>query len=330
MPEFRPNLKGVVPAQAEFAIRNLYDRLYGLAERTDAVERLRYLPFPQAESLYGPQPTRNNLQASGVAPLNVQGLLGVLAQPQMAGVPSVAALPGWNDPQSQDGALVALLPTLTVYRFNGSTSPGVWQALAATAVLTYGLRAAKPAAGNPGYLYFEADTSWLYYDNGANYVYGWGTNYGTNATRAGIGVAAVDDGALFFTSDTHVMWRVIAGAWVQITPNIAVADLTGQAAAIGATTLFTPIVTGLYRIRAYGVCTTAGAGIVSTVLTWTDDAQAQQMNVLGDFSLVGLGFYVQSDSVIRATSGVPVQYTTTIPGLGGGAQYALFIHAETG
>jgi hypothetical protein len=125
---------------------------------------------------------------------------------------------------SQEGALIALRPTLAVYRFDGAVSPGIWRALAAVGLLNFGLRAATPAAGNPGYMYYQTNVGWLFYDTGAAYVYADGIGYGTNATRAGIVVGANDNGATFLTSDTQRLWRVVAGAWADVTPTAVTAS----------------------------------------------------------------------------------------------------------
>ena len=167
-----------------------------------------------------PRMIRENLQLGGRAPLNVHDLLGVLAQPQIGGAPSVSVLPSINDPASQDGALLALVPTNIIHRFDGSSEPGSWIPLSAGAVLDFGLRSAKPVAGNAGLMYFETDTGWLYFDNGTNFLYQVGMNKGTEAARAALAVTTDDEGALFYTTDTSVWWRVQTGAWTRMYPFV--------------------------------------------------------------------------------------------------------------
>jgi hypothetical protein len=68
------------------------------------------------------------LHAGGEAPLQVDQLLGQLAQPQIPYAPIVSSVPNVNDPQSQDGSLVVLSDGL--YQFDGRTSPGAWAKVA--------------------------------------------------------------------------------------------------------------------------------------------------------------------------------------------------------
>ena len=143
----------------------------------------------------------------------------------------------------------------------------------------------------------------------------------------GSGQAAAD-----YPSVERIIWLmqndIQSLAKAQNSSDIVESDLIAQPAAIVATPLFTPDATGLYRITAYAVCMFPGAGTLSTVLTWQDDVQSQQMNILGDLALTAKGLYVQGEAVIRAVSGNAVNYSTSIAGLGGGATYALFLHSE--
>jgi hypothetical protein len=81
-------------------------------------------------------------------------------------------------------------------------------------VLTTGTRSAKPASAAVNDLYFETDTRWLYYWTGTAWAFVAGLNSGTNAVRAAITVAANDNGAVFYTTDTGKLWQVSGGAWV--------------------------------------------------------------------------------------------------------------------
>lgn len=217
------------------AIRIAFDNIYAIRDRADNVE-VRELPKVQRQAAsITPERIRRNLQLGGRAPLNVSNLLGVLAQPQIGGAPSVSVLPSIQDPASQDGALLALVPSNIIHRFDGSSEPGVWVQMAASAVLNFGLRSAKPAAGNTGAMFFETDTGWLYYDNGTAFKYLAGVNKGTESVRAALSVGANDDGALFYTTDEDIWWRVASGVWTRmypffhgmnITPVTVSADLT--------------------------------------------------------------------------------------------------------
>lgn len=91
---------------------------------------------------------------------------------------------------------------------------------AGTGVLSVGTRAQKPASAALNDEFLESDTGWRYRFSGTAWLYSSGIAIGTNATRAAITVTANDNGALFYTSDTKLLWRVAAGAWAQsdITP----------------------------------------------------------------------------------------------------------------
>lgn len=208
------------------AIRILYDNLYAIRGRADSVEEQDLPGLRREIQQMGPAAIRENLQLGGRAPLNVSDLLGVLAQPQIGGAPSVSVLPSINDPASQDGALLALVPTNIIHRFDGSSEPGSWIPLTAGAVLDFGLRASKPTPGNAGLMYFETDTGWLYYDNGTNFLYQIGVNKGTEAVRAALSVSTDDEGALFYTTDTSVWWRVQTGAWARMYPFVHGMNIT--------------------------------------------------------------------------------------------------------
>lgn len=140
---YYPQLAGKIPYDVEQAIKVAYDKIYGLSSRMETQENGDYVHRADAIKYLGPFAQRGNLQAGGVAPLNVQGLLGVLAQPQIADAVSVSALPPINSPLSQDGVLVSLLNQ--VYRFDGTTDPGTWYPI--TAATTYTLYDSEVPAG---------------------------------------------------------------------------------------------------------------------------------------------------------------------------------------
>lgn len=91
---------------------------------------------------------------------------------------------------------------------------------AGTGVLSVGTRAQKPSSAVVNDEYYESDTGFRYRYSGTAWLYSSGVAIGTNATRAAITVTANDNGALFYTTDTKLLWRVTAGAWAQadITP----------------------------------------------------------------------------------------------------------------
>ena len=86
-------------------------------------------------------------------------------------------------------------------------------------------------------------------------------------------------------------------------------SLTDETAAIAATPLFTPLVSGLFRVNVY-MATTAGTftgGAIAAVITWEDEGGARQQN---NIQLTGLGF-AQGSVLLHAISGQAIQFSTT-------------------
>jgi len=223
----RPNLHGKADPAVVSTITQILDRL-DLKSKTNGNSSAATSATITNAQL---QQIRVALQATGGKALNVSNLIGVLAQPQNAAAPSVTSLPSFNSQLSQDGGLVALLPTDILYRFDGkSTNPGQWRAVAAAGVIAYGLRAAQPAPGQPGLMYWQTDYNAVYVDNGTNYVYAVGTHIGTDAARIALSISINDNGFLWFTSDTHSLYYVSSGAWVLVSsptvvPSFAYAEV---------------------------------------------------------------------------------------------------------
>lgn len=116
--------------------------------------------------------------------------------------------------------------------------------------------------------------------------------------------------------------------WNYLTPMVATASLTGQDAAIGATTLFTPSAAGTYRVSVYQVCTKAGTGgTLATTIGWTDNAQAQTVKPAVDVDLTVLGEAASGVTFIQATA-VAITYTSTAVGIAGGAEFDLYLTLE--
>lgn len=122
---YYPNLDGKVNYDVAQGIRTAYDFIHQLTARMDKIEKGNYVTREQAVTHLGPSSLRKQLQVTGSSPLNVTGLAGQLAQPQIADAPNITALPAITDPLSQDGTLVSL--SNQVYRFDGTTDPGTWK-----------------------------------------------------------------------------------------------------------------------------------------------------------------------------------------------------------
>jgi hypothetical protein len=105
--------------------------------------------------------------------------------------------------------------------------------------------------------------------------------------------------------------------------QVGAANLSGQTAAITATTLFTPASSGLYRVNYYVVVTTTGTSVnlVLGILS-TDDAAARTQNA-ATVSCAATNF-TQGSFIVRATA-TPIQYQTTMTGT---CTYSAFVAVE--
>jgi len=211
MGNWYPSLEGQLPDAAVKAVRRVFDLVYGIGSRVGKMEATGFLSLSEAEKRYGPTAASRALSVQGQQPLNVAGLVGVLAQPQKAYVPFVDALPNiLHDPLSQDGTLVSF--NGQVYWFDGRTEPGSWKPLAALASVLADTRANRlanyPASNYPlNILFWETDTKLLYRNVGtygaSNWTYTTGTWTLTQAEIAGMGLGQYDDGLLAYVSDFH-------------------------------------------------------------------------------------------------------------------------------
>ena len=105
-------------------------------------------------------------------------------------------------------------------------------------------------------------------------------------------------------------------------------ELTDQGGDIGATTLYTPAASGLYRVSTYALTTTAGAGgTLDVTIGWTDDEQAQSSVVVNDMDLTVDKTAAQNTLFIRSTAAA-ITYATAIAGKSGTPKYSLFIIVE--
>ena len=126
---------------------------------------------------------------------------------------------------------------------------------------------------------------------------------------------------LYFYDPTNSTWNYL-------TPMVATASLTGQTAAIGATTLFTPSAVGTYRVSVYQVITKVGtAGTLATVIGWSDNAQAQTSKPASDLNMTVLGVASSGVLFIQSTA-TAITYTTTIAGATGAPEYDLYLTLE--
>lgn len=116
-PSYIPRVRPGIDQELQRDLRGAYERINALqAQLQQELQRVRQLAQSYDFALI-----RRELSAGGRAPINVQGLLGQLAQPQVAGATVVSALPTADDPLSQDGSLVEFNGQLYVYDESAQT-----------------------------------------------------------------------------------------------------------------------------------------------------------------------------------------------------------------
>lgn len=127
---WRENFRGKVDGLLARSLERLRSDLENLRIRVDQLAKL-------ASQKLSFQAIRQNLQAGGSTPLNVQGLLGHLAQPQTGGAPALDNFPSTADPITQDGALFVLKgATNQLYRVKGDTEPETFELIGAGGSVT--------------------------------------------------------------------------------------------------------------------------------------------------------------------------------------------------
>ena len=130
MTVWRENFRGRVDGLLARSLERLRSDVANLQRNLDRVAR-------QAANTLSFSAIRTALQAGGEAPLNVQGLLGRLAQPQTGGAPALENFPSTADPITQDGALFVLKgATNQLYRVKGDTEPETFELIGGAAGVT--------------------------------------------------------------------------------------------------------------------------------------------------------------------------------------------------
>lgn len=127
---WRENFRGRVDGLLARSLERMRSDLERLRTRMDEVARLAAEKMSVAA-------IRGELQTGGSAPLNVQGLLGRLAQPQTGGAPALDSFPSTADPITQDGALFVLKgATNLLYRVKGDTEPETFELIGGNGTVT--------------------------------------------------------------------------------------------------------------------------------------------------------------------------------------------------
>lgn len=163
---------------------------------------------------------------------------------------------------------------------------------------------------------------------------------GTNLVSGNTG------GSLSLTNTSLVgsilTYKNIATVSGGVPAEYATVDLTGQVAAIAATTLYTPTATGMFRISAYLKITTPGTSPVfgPITITYTDgtDSVAQsvimatqtQAGVVGATGNAGNSTtsVLTGSLIIYAKTGVAIQYAIALTGTVGSGAYEAHLKLE--
>lgn len=205
------------PKDIRDAVNHLMNSVNALLGRVDKVDKAGYVTASEVVRDYGAKAQTVELSARGTAPLNVQGLIGRLAQPQYPYVPTYSSAPSVHDPVSQNGAVVSIGEVL--YRFDGSNSPGSWKPQGAVGVVLQGTWSALGSTAASGYpvgsLYYVTDRAVVYVVKvvgGANaWVYLTGVQMGAVASAPTLGTN--DVGYQYLATDVNVLLVWDGAAW---------------------------------------------------------------------------------------------------------------------
>lgn len=265
-------------------LRKLAEAITGLVNRVNNIEQTKMTVD------YGA--VRKALQSTGSTPLNVQGLLGVLTQPQPAGAARLTAVPTGS-------LLQTYYDTQLLVVQNGSNYD------------LYSVQAGNPttliqllAGGGPG-----------------NMVT---TNTAQNITAQKTFTVNQIFNAKISTYDS------IATAGEGVAFVVGALSLTGQTSAIGATNVATSVAAGLYMLIIELEVTTAGTGgKIELNVTSTDRVGAfTQSNIMSITGVTG-GADVTVNGRTRviyptyAAASSNIQVSTTFTGVTGSPAYAI-------
>jgi hypothetical protein len=116
---------------------------------------------------------------------------------------------------------------------------------------------------------------------------------------------------------------------------VAHVSLTGQSHGIPSTTVFTPTVSGLYRISAYMTLTVPQEQVGDWILGlgWNDDAGTESTTLVEQPVSATPPFAYETNQNMNtftfwAKTGIPVTYNVTVSGNPTGTQYELFFTIE--
>lgn len=215
-----PSLASVASQPVEQYLVRLAAALTTVEQTATQLAGAGYVTGKRVTANVDPTQISKALQANGTAPLNVTNLIGKLAQPQLAGVPLVTALPANTSPLSQDGALIRFNGIL--YYYDQSKDPGTWKPVTAVGLFLVGTHAQRisatytpPKLYPDGSMFFESDRLLQYISIGGFWNYLAGTYAVPYASISALTLTAYDAGLLVHVNDyAHTLqWSGTAWKW---------------------------------------------------------------------------------------------------------------------
>lgn len=205
-------LQGSLPDNAIQAFQLLATHLYDLNDQVQRLPRTDTKPPSTAQVTAAIQQSKQ---------LNVSQFLGVLAQPQNAGIYTVSVLPDQSSPLSQDGGVVRFGGVL--YVFDATTEPGSWVVLPAVGVDLVGLIGAIPAAASvpAGSKYYATDNLTEYVSTGTVWVSVGGAieqlnDAATNTISTMFTLSHMTSGAAGAGFGSRKLWRLENGSGTEV------------------------------------------------------------------------------------------------------------------
>lgn len=214
-----PTIAGLADPRVVSAIELLAQRSQHVAaEFADVLAKVGALE--NAKAPLSASEIKTRLQVNGGYALDVTGLLGVLAQPQKAGVPLVNELPPAT--ATNNGQLVNFNGVL--YYLNATTDPGQWLPISAVGTTLLDTHANRllnypPANYAVGTTFWETDRKSLYLATGAvtrvwTFILGQPMTGSTGARPADLGVN--DPGFPYQNSSTGTLQSWSGTVWLDV------------------------------------------------------------------------------------------------------------------
>lgn len=104
-----------------------------------------------------------------------------------------------------------------------------------------------------------------------------------------------------------------------------IVSITGQLAAIGATTIYTTVAAKVYRMNIYMLCTATNISTMTTNVIWTDEFGTHTVAAFPAFGATA-GQFGNVAFVFKANASTNIRYSTTSPAAA--ATYSLYIRLE--